>query len=309
MKLQIYIVKRILRIIPILVGVIIIIYFLFKLIPGDQAVLLAGPESTQEEIDNLRTELGLNEPILIQLLNHFVNLVQGDFGYSTIYQGSPLEAILERIPYTLLLTLCAIAVTIVLGITGGILAALFYNSILDFSVSLTFISFLAIPNFWIGLLLISFFSIELGILPSFGFSGILSLIMPTLALAARLIAIVARMTRGVVLDELEKDYVKTAYSKGLSTANTIFFHVLRNAMIPVITIIGLETGYLLGGSVVIERLFAWPGLGDLLMNGIGMRDYNLVQGIVIVFVVGFLLINLLTDILYRIFNPKLEYDD
>ena len=309
MKLQIYIVKRILRIIPILVGVIIIIYFLFKLIPGDQAVLLAGPESTQEEIDNLRTELGLNEPIFIQLLNHFVNLVQGDFGYSTIYQGSPLAAILERIPYTLLLTLCAIAVTIVLGITGGILAALFYNSILDFSVSLTFISFLAIPNFWIGLLLISFFSIELGILPSFGFSGILSLIMPTLALAARLIAIVARMTRGVVLDELEKDYVKTAYSKGLSTANTIFFHVLRNAMIPVITIIGLETGYLLGGSVVIERLFAWPGLGDLLMNGIGMRDYNLVQGIVIVFVVGFLLINLLTDILYRIFNPKLEYDD
>ena len=133
--------------------------------------------------------------------------------------------------------------------------------------------------------------------------------MPTVALAARLIAIVARMTRGVMLEELEKDYVKTAYSKGLSTSKIIIYHVLRNAMIPIITIIGLETGYLLGGSVVIERLFAWPGLGDLLMNGIGMRDYNLVQGIVIIFVVGFLLINLITDICYRLLNPKLEYND
>ena len=305
----IFIINKIIRIIPILIGVTAIIFVLFKLIPGDQAVLLAGPESTQDEIENIRNELGLNKPYYIQLLNFYKNLIKGDFGYSTIYQGNPIEAILERVPYTILLTISAILVTVLFGIIGGILAALYYNSVIDYTISLSVISIIAIPNFWIGLLLISYFSIELEILPSFGYSGFLSLVMPTLALAARLIAIVARMTRGVMLEELEKDYVKTAYSKGLSTSKIIFYHVLRNAMIPIITIIGLETGYLLGGSVVIERLFAWPGLGDLLMNGIGMRDYNLVQGIVIIFVIGFLLINLITDICYRLLNPKLEYND
>ena len=305
----IFIINKIIRIIPILIGVTAIIFVLFKFIPGDQAVLLAGPESTQDEIENIRNELGLNKPYYIQLLNFYTDLIKGDFGYSTIYQGNPIDAIIERVPYTILLTISAIVVTVFLGIIGGILAALYYNSVIDYTISLTVISIIAIPNFWIGLLLISYFSIELEILPSFGYSGFLSLVMPTLALAARLIAIVARMTRGVMLEELEKDYVKTAYSKGLSTSKIIIYHVLRNAMIPIITIIGLETGYLLGGSVVIERLFAWPGLGDLLMNGIGMRDYNLVQGIVIIFVIGFLLINLITDICYRLLNPKLEYND
>ena len=305
----IFIINKLIRIIPILIGVTAIIFVLFKLIPGDQAVLLAGPESTQDEIENIRNELGLNKPYYIQLLNFYTDLIKGDFGYSTIYQGNPIDAIIERVPYTILLTISAIVVTVFLGIIGGILAALYYNSVIDYTISLSVISIIAIPNFWIGLLLISYFSIELEILPSFGYNGFLSLVMPTVALAARLIAIVARMTRGVMLEELEKDYVKTAYSKGLSTSKIIIYHVLRNAMIPIITIIGLETGYLLGGSVVIERLFAWPGLGDLLMNGIGMRDYNLVQGIVIIFVIGFLLINLMTDICYRLLNPKLEYND
>ena len=305
----IFIINKIIRIIPILIGVTAIIFVLFKLIPGDQAVLLAGPESTQDEIENIRNELGLNKPFYIQILSFYIKLGKGDFGFSTIYQGNPIEAIIERVPYTILLTLSAISITIIFGIVGVILAALFYNSLIDYSLSFSVISLIAIPNFWIGLLLISYFSVELEILPSFGYNGFLSLVMPTVALAARLIAIVARMTRGVMLEELEKDYVKTAYSKGLSTSKIIIYHVLRNAMIPIITIIGLETGYLLGGSVVIERLFAWPGLGDLLMNGIGMRDYNLVQGIVIIFVIGFLLINLMTDICYRLLNPKLEYND
>jgi len=304
-----YLIKRIIRIIPILIGVIIIIFLIFKLIPGDQAVLLAGPESTQEEIDNLRNQLGLDKAIIIQLYTHLINIISGDFGYSTIYQGSPLIPILKRIPATLSLTFCAILLTIIIGISGGIIAALFYNTTIDYTITLSLITLLAVPNFWIGLLLISYLSVEMGLLPSFGFGGFMSLIMPTLALSARLIAIVARMTRGVVLDELEKDYVRTAYSKGLSTYKVISRHVLRNAMIPTITIIGLETGYLLGGSVVIERLFAWPGIGDLMMNAIGMRDYTLVQGIVIIFVIGFLLINLTVDVMYHFLNPRIEFDE
>jgi ABC-type dipeptide/oligopeptide/nickel transport system permease component len=164
-----------------------------------------------------------------------------------------------------------------------------------------------VPNFWVGMLLIALLSVEMGWLPAFGLTGAASLVMPTLALSARLIALVARMTRGVVIEELRKDYVRTARAKGLDARTVLSRHVLRNAMIPTVTVIGLQAGYLLGGSVVVERLFAWPGLGDLLLNAVSVRDYTLVQGIALFFVVGFLLINLVVELLYTLINPRLRH--
>jgi ABC-type dipeptide/oligopeptide/nickel transport system permease component len=168
------------------------------------------------------------------------------------------------------------------------------------------VGLLAIPNFWLGLMLIVALSVDRGWLPSFGFTGWTSLVMPTLALAARLVALVARMTRGVMLEELAKDYVRTAHAKGLATGVIVGRHILRNALIPTVTVIGLQAGYLLGGSVVVERLFAWPGVGDLMVNAVGARDYTLVQTITILFVLGFLLINLAVDVLYVLIDPRLR---
>ena len=302
-----FIVLRIVRIFPITFAVITIIFLLFQAIPGDPAVLMAGPGARDAEIEEIRHQLGLDQPIYIQYVRHIAGILQGDFGFSTTYQGSPFIHIIDRIPATLALTIAAILVTIVIGVPSGILAAVYHNRLVDYGISLTVVGLLAVPNFWLGLMMMSFLSVQMGWLPSFGFSGWLSLVMPTLALAARLIALVARMTRGVVLEELNKDYVRTARSKGLDGMTVIIRHVLRNALIPVVTVIGLETGYLLGGSVVVERLFAWPGIGDLMINAIGMRDYNLVQGIILMFVIGFLLINLIVEILYAIINPRIQY--
>ena len=295
-----------LRAVAIAFAVATILFFLFSLVPGDQAAYLAGPGSTQAEIDRLRESLGLNDPLLVQYFRHMGGLIQGDFGTSETFKSGPLPYILERIPATLALTASAIGLTILIGIPAGLVSALFHTRIPDFAISVSVVALLAVPNFWLGLLLLSFFSVQLGWLPSFGFSGLASLILPSLALAARLIALVARMTRGVTIDELGKDYVRTARSKGLGRTAILLRHVLRNVMIPTLTVIGLQTGYLLGGSVVIERLFAWPGIGDLMINAIGQRDYAVAQAVTILFVIAFLIINLIIELLYVLINPRMR---
>jgi ABC-type dipeptide/oligopeptide/nickel transport system permease component len=288
-------------------GVITILFVIFKSVPGDEAAIIAGSGATQSEIEHIRTQLGLDRPLIQQYGSHLVGLVRGDFGYSPTFRGNPLPRILERVPATLLLMFSAILMTIVVGIPAGVTAAASQNRWPDAAISTAVVALLAIPNFWLGMILIAVLSVELGWLPSFGLSGWLSIVMPTLALAARLIALVARMTRGVVIEEMRKDYVRTARAKGLSRRVALTRHVLRNAMIPTVTVIGLQAGYLLGGSVVVERLFAWPGIGDLLLTGISVRDYTLVQGITLLFVTGFLLINLAVEILYVQINPRLRH--
>ena len=255
----------------------------------------------------MRVSLGLDRPLIEQYGARLLGLVQGDFGYSSTFRGNPLPRILERVPATLLLMLSAILVTIVVGIPAGVTAAAFQNRWPDLVISGSVVALLAVPNFWLGMILIAVLSVELGWLPSFGLTGFLSIVMPTIALSARLIALGARMTRGVVIEEMRKDYVRTARAKGLSRRVTLVRHVLRNAMIPTVTVIGLQAGYLLGGSVVVERLFAWPGIGDLLLTGISVRDYALVQGITLFFVTGFLIINLAVELLYVQINPRLRY--
>jgi ABC-type dipeptide/oligopeptide/nickel transport system permease component len=268
---------------------------------------MAGATASQADIDLLRAHLGLDRPLVEQYATRLWGLARGDFGYSSTFRGNPLPHVLARLPATLVLMAAAILTTILLGLPAGVASAVSQNRWPDYLLSVFVVGLLAIPNFWLGLMLIVVLSVDRGWLPSFGFTGWASLVMPTAALAARLVALVARMTRGVMLEELAKDYVRTAHAKGLDTLSVVARHVLRNALIPTVTVIGLQTGYLLGGSVVVERLFAWPGVGDLMLNAIGARDYTLVQAITILFVIGFLLINLVVDLLYVLINPRLRH--
>lgn len=302
-----FLLKRFATIPFVVLGVVTILFVIFKSVPGDEAAFVAGATATQAEIDATRVRLGLDDPILVQYWRHVSGLAVGDFGYSSTFRGNPLPHILDRFPATLLLTASSIALTILIGIPAGVIAAANRNRWPDYLISFSVVGLLAVPNFWLGMLLIAYLSVSLGWLPSFGATGALSLIIPTLALAARLIALVARMTRGVVIEEMRKDYVRTARAKGMARDAILRRHVLRNVMIPTVTVIGLQAGYLLGGSVVIERLCAWPGIGDLLLTAVSVRDYTLVQSIVLIFVVSFMLINIAVEILYRLINPRLRY--
>jgi ABC-type dipeptide/oligopeptide/nickel transport system permease component len=302
-----FLIRRFSAIPLVALGVVTILFVIFKFVPGDEASFVAGATATQAEIEAVRIQLGLDQPILTQYARHVLGLVTGDFGYSSTFRGNPLPHILDRLPATLQLTAAAILLTIVIGIPAGVIAAANRNRWPDFAISLTVVGLLAIPNFWLGMVLIAILSVDLGLLPSFGAESVASLVIPTLALAARLIALVARMTRGVVIEELRKDYVRTASAKGLAPRAILMRHVLRNVMIPTVTVIGLQTGYLLGGSVVVERLCAWPGIGELMLNAVSVRDYTLVQGITLVFVISFLLINIAVEVLYRFVNPRLRY--
>ncbi|HEY7579623.1 MAG TPA: ABC transporter permease [Acetobacteraceae bacterium] len=296
-----------LALIPVTVlGVVTVLFVIFKSVPGDEATMIAGATATQAEIEVVRHQLGLDRSVLAQYSQRVLGLLHGDLGYSATFRANPLPRILERVPATVLLTVSAIAVTVLVGVPAGVIAARFQQRVPDIAVSAGVIALLAVPNFWLGMMLIALLSVQLHWLPSLGLTGPVSLIMPTIALAARLIALVGRLTRGVVIEEQRKDYVRTAYAKGLAASRVMYRHVLRNALIPIVTVVGLEAGYLLGGSVVVERLFAWPGIGDLLLTAVGLRDYTLVQGITVLFVVGFLLINLLVEVLYRLINPRLR---
>jgi ABC-type dipeptide/oligopeptide/nickel transport system permease component len=294
--------------IPIIIlGVITILFFIFKLVPGDEATLAAGASATQAEIVAMRASLGLDRPVLWQYLGYFGGLLHGNLGYSSTFRGNPFWPIAERIPATIRLMAAAITLTTVVGIPAGIIAGANQNRWPDHLISNVIVALLAIPNFWLGMILTAVLSVRLGWLPSFGSDGWASLVLPTVALAARLIALVGRMTRGMVVEEMRKDYVRTAKAKGLSRQAVLIRHVLRNVLIPVVTVIGLQAGYLLGGSVVIERLFAWPGIGDLMLTGVSARDFTLVQGTALFFVAGFLLINTAVDLLYRVINPRLRH--
>jgi ABC-type dipeptide/oligopeptide/nickel transport system permease component len=267
-----------LAMIPIIIlGVITILFFIFKLVPGDEATLAAGASATQAEIVAMRASLGLDRPVVWQYLGYLDGLLHGNLGYSSTFRGNPFWPIAERIPATIRLMAAAITLTTVVGIPAGIIAGANQNRWPDHLISNAIVALLAIPNFWLGMILTAVLSVRLGWLPSFGADGWASLILPTIALAARLIALVGRMTRGMVVEEMRKDYVRTAKAKGLTRQAVLVRHVLRNVLIPIVTVIGLQAGYLLGGSVVIERLFAWPGIGDLMLTGVSARDFTLVQ--------------------------------
>lgn len=302
-----YIVWRLLRIVPVVLIVVTLIFGLFRFVPGDPARLIAGSTATQESVERVRSRLGLDRPILIQYVTYLADIPQGKLGYSGIYRGDVAPVIVRHLPPTLALLASSMLVTILIGIPAGVASAVFRGRWIDHATSLFVTGMLAIPNFWLGLMLIAVFAVGLGWLPSFGFEGWRSLIMPTIAVAARMIAIVARMMRSSMLEVLHRDYVRTARAKGVGAMVVLYKHAVRNALIPTLTTIGIQAGYLLGGSVVIEQLFAWPGMGQLLISSVGVRDFNMIQSITVVFATGFLLINLLIDLLYVLVDPRIEY--
>lgn len=302
-----YIVWRLLRIVPVVLIVVTLIFGLFRFVPGDPARLIAGSTATQESVERVRSRLGLDRPILIQYVNYLADIPQGKLGYSGVYRGDVAPVIVRHLPPTLALLASSMLVTILIGIPAGVASAVFRGGWIDHATSLFVTGMLAIPNFWLGLMLIAVFAVGLGWLPSFGFEGWRSLIMPTIAVAARMIAIVARMMRSSMLEVLHRDYVRTARAKGVGAIVVLYKHAVRNALIPTLTTIGIQAGYLLGGSVVIEQLFAWPGMGQLLISSVGVRDFNMIQSITVVFATGFLLINLLVDLMYVLVDPRIEY--
>jgi ABC-type dipeptide/oligopeptide/nickel transport system permease component len=284
-----------------------LLFLLFRLVPGDPAALIAGPGGTQAQIDRLRAELGLDAPLWAQYWGFLRDLARGDLGPSLSF-GRPVAAVVaSRVGPTLALMAASIGLTVVVAVPAGILAAVRPLGPASQGVMAATILLLSVPNFLVGLLLMDLFVVRLGWLPAAGTGGLVFLIMPTLAVAARLVALVSRTTRASVVEILGEDYMRTARAKGLGAASRLLRHALRPALVPIVTMIGLQAGYLLGGSVVIETLFAYQGLGQAMINAVSMRDYFLVQGIALAYVVGFLLLNLAVDLSYALVDPRIRY--
>jgi peptide/nickel transport system permease protein len=301
-----FVIKRLLTLIPIVVGVVCIVSLMIHLVPGDPIDRILGDFATSEAKDALRDQLGLNLSIPQQLLSFFNRLLHGDLGQSLIYNRTVTSLIFERFPATVELALCALFIALCIGIPLGTLSAVKKDSFQDHLAMMLSLLGIAIPNFWLGPMLILIFSIKLNLLPVSEKTGFASYILPSLTIGTALCAIISRMTRNTLLDALGEDYVRTAKAKGVHPAIILFKHTLRNAALPLVTIVGLQFGVLLTGAVVTEKIFDWPGLGTLMLDGLGNRDYPLVQGCVLVFSTLYLLVNLLTDIVYKIVDPRIK---
>lgn len=301
-----FILKRLLSLIPIAMGVVTIVSLMIHLVPGDPVDRILGDFASSEAKELLRAQLGLNLSIPEQVLRFFKDLAQGDLGQSLIYNRSVQSLILERLPATIQLAICALLLAIFIGIPLGTISALGKDKIQD-QVAMTFsLLGIAIPNFWLGPMLILVFAIKLDLLPVSEKNGFLSFILPSLTIGTALAAIISRMTRNTLLDTLREDYIRTAKAKGVHPKIIVLKHALRNAALPLVTIIGLQFGVLLTGAVVTEKIFDWPGLGTLILEALGNRDYPLVQGCVLIFSTIYLLVNLLTDLVYKFIDPRVK---
>ena len=306
---------RLLQAIPVVGIFAVLVFALLHLLPGDPAVAIAGSEATPEAVDQIRQQLGLDRPLLEQLAAWLGHLVQGDFGKSLILNQSVLSAVGERLPVTLSLALLSLTITLPTGITLGVLAAYWRNSWLDSVVMVTALIGVSLPSFWLGILSVIFFSITLGWLPATGYTPISqgiwpwvsALIQPAVVLALFQIGFLARITRSAMLDVLDQDFIRTARAKGVDEWHTITKHAFRNTLIPVVTVTGIIISLLIGGSVVVEQVFALPGIGRLIVQGILARDYPLVQGTMLIFGFSFVLINILVDIVYMLVDPRVRF--
>lgn len=301
-----FILRRLFQTIPVIIGVTFVVFFIMQLVPGDPAVLLAGEGASKEAIEAIRQQLGLNRPLYVQYFDYLMNLAKGDFGVSLKNSQPVLDEILVRLPITLELALFSILITIVLGMGAGIISAVKPYSMQDVGVMLVALIGISLPSFWFGLMLMYFFSVKLQILPVAGWDSLLHVILPALTLGAGGAAIVARMTRSSMLDVIRQDYIRTARAKGLRERLIIYKHALRNALIPVITVVGLQFGALLGGTVLVESIFAINGLGRMIVDAIRMRDLPMVQGGVLFASLIFVIVNLFVDVFYRFFNKRIE---
>lgn len=302
-----YLLRRLLLAIPTLWAAITLVFFLFRLVPGDPAELIAGELAPREVVESIRRQMGLDQPLWVQYVRYLGGLARGDFGISKVFQQNAGQQLAQRLPATLELAGLAMLLAFVLGVAAGLVAALKQYSWLDSLLMLGAVSGISIPNFWLGLMLIMLFGVTLGWLPISGRGGLESVILPALTLAAYQLAVIARMTRSSMLEVLRQDYVRTARAKGLRERVVVLTHALRNALIPTVTIAGLQLGYLLGGSIVVETVFAWPGLGSLMIESVRIRDYTMVQAVATLFAATFILVNILVDLLYAYLDPRVQY--
>lgn len=322
-----YLVKRLLQLIPVVIGISVIVFFLLHMIPGDPAMVLLGQDASPSEVDRLRQLLGLNEPLYVQLLVFLKNLLHGDLGTSIFQNESVLSLIGKHLPATLELAVLAMIIALLIAIPLGILSAVKQFSWLDYG-SMFFAQLgVSMPVFWMGMLLIIGFSVQLNWFPSFGrgeplteslwtamttgniydlVNSLRKMFLPAFTLGIMSAALITRMVRSTMLEVLKEDYVRTAEAKGASAFKVIVKHAFRNALIPVITIVGLQFGNLLGGAIVTETVFAWPGIGRLVITAISQRDFPVVQGSVFIIAFLFALTNLVVDLLYAVVNPKIQ---
>ncbi|OPZ38363.1 MAG: Glutathione transport system permease protein GsiC [Synergistetes bacterium ADurb.BinA166] len=301
-----YITRRILFLLPILIGVSFIVFTLLYLTPGDPARMVLGDQATEEAVREFRDKEGLNDPFLVQYGRYVYKAVQGDIGRSYMTRLPVAREIMNAFPYTVKLALFSMLIAIVLGIPFGIISAIKQYSLFDSVMMIFAMVGLSMPVFWLGILLILFFSVHLRWLPSSGFNTIAAMILPSVTLAAQSIAIVTRMTRSSMLEVVRQDYIRTVRAKGQKESVVIWRHALGNALIPVVTVVGLQFGNLLGGAVLTESIFSIPGVGRLMVDAIKMRDYPLVQGGVLFIAVAFSLVNLLVDLLYAWLDPRIK---
>jgi peptide/nickel transport system permease protein len=303
-----YLLRRLLHILPVLFGVTLITFSLLHLIPGDPAQILAGADASSKDIEALRRSMGLDKPLIVQYWDYLAGLLRGDMGTSMSTGRPVLDELLDRFPNTFVLAIAGVGVAVLLGIPVGIIAAVKSKTLIDHGSMIFALLGISAPAFWLGFMLMMIFSVELGWLPSAGYRTPAHLVLPALTLGTGAMAIVARMTRSSLLEVLRQDYVNTARAKGVHEFIVIGKHALRNAMIPTTTVVGLSFGSLLGGAVLTEMVFAWPGLGRLIVYSIGIRDLPVVQGSVLLLALTFVLVNLAVDLVYGLIDPRVRYE-
>jgi peptide/nickel transport system permease protein len=313
-----YLARRLLLLVPVLLGVSVVVFLVLHLSPGDPAEIMLGSQATQEDLERLRRELGLTEPLHVQYFHWVTHVVRGDLGRSLWMKRPVLDEVLNRYKATLILTASGLLLSTLGGIVLGVSSAVRPHSLLDRASAVTSLFGASMPVFWLGIVLMVIFSLWLGWLPASGmwapYGGgglrdlLAHLILPAVTLAAASLTIIARLTRSTMLEILSQDYIRTARAKGLVEGRVIFRHGLKNALVPIVTVVGVQAGYLLGGAVLTETVFAWPGVGLLMVQGILARDFPLVQGCVLVIALTFVLINLAVDLLYAYLDPRIQYE-
>ncbi|MBE6011076.1 ABC transporter permease [Anaeropeptidivorans aminofermentans] len=303
-----YVLKRLLETIPLLIVVSFVIFMFIRLIPGDPARLLAGQDATLEEVEALRELNGLNDPLPVQYANYIKNVLSGDMGRSLKTGDLVSNMLFPRYKPTITLAFMSMGWALVMGLVIGIFSAVFRGKWPDYMGMLIAVTGISLPSFWTGLMLIQILSVKYRLLPTGGMEGLRSYIMPSITLGAGIMAMIARFSRSEMIETLRNDYIRTARAKGLNEVEVISRHALRNSMIQVMTIIGLQFGFLLGGSVIVETVFSIPGLGRLLIDSINFRDYTVIQAELMIFSTQFIMINLIVDVLYGVLNPKIRYN-
>jgi peptide/nickel transport system permease protein len=301
-----YLIRRLLLTIPVLLGVATLVFSLIHFIPGDPAQAMLGEGAAPEDVAQLRERLGLDRPLLVQYGSFLQGLARGDLGVSLRNDQPVLQQILERMPATAELAFASMAVAVLIALPLGIIAAVWRGTAVDYSAMTLSLVGISVPNFWLGPLLAIVFAVELGWLPVGGRGTLAHLVLPAVTLGAALAAILARMTRASLLEELREPYVLAARAKGVSRTRAVLHHALRNSLIPIVTILGLQFGVVLTGAVITETIFAWPGIGRLLIQSISFRDYPTVQGCVLLIAVTYVGVNLITDLTYGFLDPRIR---